>query len=560
MRDRGHELTDEYLEELEKRMAEEYAEASRDMARKYREYMEAFEEGRKQQYDLWQAGKISKQEYTNWVYRHTMVGKRWQQMADTLAADLERTNEMALALARGQMPDVFALNANYGTYEIEHGGKIDTGFTLYNHDTAVYLMEDRQLMPGPSSAKAAEIAADKALQWNKRKIQSAVLQGVLQGESPYQIADRLRSVAEMNYHASVRYARTMTTSAQNAGRYESFHRADKLGVDLTLEWQATLDGRTRHTHRLLHGMRTTVDKPFVVDGVKIMYPAQSSGAGASDIPQALIWNCRCTILAWVKGFEGDTVKSSPKMGKMTFEEWLKATPSLPSEGKNDRIKSRSGSRQAREKRDNLAKIENASPKPKENSEVVVNLKPIAGEHSRKQDIYAVNPNWDTWSPEWHNNCQRCVTTYEARRRGFDVTALPCYSLQEPIARGTGFMLPYEKGDRHPDKLWHAAGLQFSEARTFTNDLCIKQIETMMNEYGNGSRAIIEGFWKSNGDGHVFIAENVGGKIQFFDPQNRKMDCESYIYDMSPISMGIFRIDDLPFNSYISEVFRNDIEK
>lgn len=321
MADRGHILTETILAEIEDRCKEEYEIAAREMRKKYRDYMAAFEEGRKQQYDLWQAGKISKEEYTNWVYRHTMIGKRWEKMADTLAADMQRTNEMALAIAQGRMPDVFALNGNYATYQIEHDGKIDTGFTLYNHDTAAYLMEDRQLMPGPSSAKAAEIAADKTMQWNKRKIQSAVLQGVLQGESPYQIADRLRSVAEMNYHASVRYARTMTTSAQNAGRYESFHRADKLGVDLTLEWQATLDGRTRHTHRLLHGMRTTVDKPFVVDGVKIMYPAQSAGPGASDIPQALIWNCRCTILAWVKGFEGDTVKSSPKMGEMTYDEW-----------------------------------------------------------------------------------------------------------------------------------------------------------------------------------------------------------------------------------------------
>ena len=38
----------------------------------------------------------------------------------------------------------------------------------------------------------------------------------------------------------------------------------------------------------------------------------------------MIWNCRCTLLAWVKGYEGDTVKSSPKMGDMSFEEWQKA--------------------------------------------------------------------------------------------------------------------------------------------------------------------------------------------------------------------------------------------
>jgi hypothetical protein len=80
------------------------------------------------------------------------------------------------------MPDVYALNMNYGTYNIEHDGGIDTGFTLYNHDTAEYLLGDeRELMPPPSARKAAEIKANKDMQWNKQHIQSAVLQGILQG-------------------------------------------------------------------------------------------------------------------------------------------------------------------------------------------------------------------------------------------------------------------------------------------------------------------------------------------------------------------------------------------
>lgn len=321
MADRGHELTEEILKEIEDRCADEYKIAAREMAEKYRKYMERFEAGRKEQYELWQAGKISKQDYNDWVYRHTMMGKRWEQMANTLAEDMHHTNEIAHGIANGQLPDIFALNANYGTYQIEHDGRLDTGFTLYNHDTAAYLMEDQQLMPGPSTRKAAQIAANKDMQWNYRKIQSAVLQGVLQGESPYEVANRLMGVAQMNYNAAVRYARTMGTNAQNAGRYESYHRAKNLGVDLKIEWSATLDGRTRHEHRLLDGQRRDVDEPFEVDGFKIMWPAQSSGPGAADVPQELIWNCRCTLLAWVKGFEGETVKSSPKMGELTYEEW-----------------------------------------------------------------------------------------------------------------------------------------------------------------------------------------------------------------------------------------------
>ena len=329
MADRGHELTDEILNSLENRIADEYAVATRDMKRKFREYMEKFTEEDEKQKALLDAGKITKKEYSDWRYRHMMVGKRWEAMKDVLAQDLEHASDIALKIAGEKMADVYALNANFATYQIEHDAKIDTGFTLYNHDTAEYLLKDeRQLMPGPSTRKAREIAANKAMQWNKQKIQSAVLQGILQGEGPYKVAERLRQVGQMDYNASVRYARTMTTSAQNAGRYNSFRRARDLGVDLTVEWVATLDGRTRHAHRMMHGRRQEVDEPFVVvedSGYtfEILYPAQS-GPGTSDIPQRMIWNCRCTLRATVKGYERETIRSSPKMGDMTFEEWVDA--------------------------------------------------------------------------------------------------------------------------------------------------------------------------------------------------------------------------------------------
>lgn len=321
MADEGHVLTDKLLKKLEKDVASEYRTATREMQAKLTAYLEKTEAQRQVQEGLLNAGKITEKEYKNWCYRHTMVGKRWKEMCETLAQDMHNANQIALGMTKDKMPDVYALNANYATYQIETGGRIDTGFTLYNHDTAEYLLGDqRQLMPKPSSRKAAQIAANKDMQWNMRKIQSAVLQGVLQGESPYKVAERLQQVGQMNCNSAVRYARTMTTSAQNAGRYEAYRRADKLGVDLVIEWQATLDDRTRHDHRLMHGQRTDVDKPFrTPDGFTIYYPADCTGD--SDAPQSEIWNCRCTLLSWVKGFEGDTVKESDKMDGMSFEEW-----------------------------------------------------------------------------------------------------------------------------------------------------------------------------------------------------------------------------------------------
>ena len=165
----------------------------------------------------------------------------------------------------------------------------------------------------------------------------------MQGKS---IPNMARDIAERTtgseFKAAVRNARTMSTNAQNAGRYDAYDRLTKKGVELTLEWAATLDNRTRHSHRMMHGQRRNVGEPFEVDGVKIMYPAQTGTfKGVSDVPQEQIWCCRCTILSYVKGYEHDTIKESDKMGDMTFEEWLEAKeetqPILSQKEKGDAI-------------------------------------------------------------------------------------------------------------------------------------------------------------------------------------------------------------------------------
>jgi len=325
MPDMGHQLTDRELARLERKISREYSAAVKDMQAKLEEFRRQYNAAYAKELERLKKGEITKDELTDWMRRHTAGDKHLQDMTDVLAKDMHNANVIAHKIARNGMPDVYALNANYATYMIEHDGEIDTGFTLYNHDAAESLLrEKRQLMPGPSPRKAAEIKANKDLQWNKQHIQSAVLQSVMQGESPYDLAGRLEGIADMNHRAAVRYARTMTTSVQNSGRYDAFTRAKNLGVELTVEWNAILDHATRHDHRMLHGQRRPMGEPFEVDGFKILYPAQSDGPGASDIPQRLIWNCRCTLIAWVKGFEGETVKHNEAMGDMSFEEWQKA--------------------------------------------------------------------------------------------------------------------------------------------------------------------------------------------------------------------------------------------
>ena len=327
--DRGHQLTDKMLTDLEKRLHDEYEKAAKEIQLKLDDYMKRFRTKDK----IWQKwvedGKKTKEEYQQWRIGQMAVGERWEKMKDRIVADEMNANRIAREITNQEMPSIFSLNANYALYQVEHDAKIDTGMTLYNREAVDRILrEDPDLLLPPGKKVSQQIKTKKAVRWEKQKIQSVMMQGIIQGESIPTIAARLsEEVATMDFNAAIRNARTMTTNAQNAGRYDAYERLTNNGVELTLEWAATLDNRTRHEHRMMHGQRRDVGEPFVIDGIEIMYPAQTGTfMGVSNIPQEYLWNCRCTILAFVKGFEHDTIKTSDKMGGMTFEEWLNAKP------------------------------------------------------------------------------------------------------------------------------------------------------------------------------------------------------------------------------------------
>lgn len=316
-RDIGHEEVDALISDLEDELNREYTQAANEMREKANTYLDFFKAEdiikRKQLAD----GKITLQEYRNWRISHLLTGQRWVKFADVLAKDLTNTNKIAYSIIYGYMPSAYATGINYATYNVEKVG-IDTSFTLYSRQTVERLIRDKpDLLPKP------KVEIPKDLRWNKQQLNSAVTQGILQGESIPEIANRLANVSTMNEHSAVRNARTMITNAENGGRNDGYIRADKMGVELTVEWSATLDHRTRLSHRLLHGQRRAVNEYFYIDGIKIKYPADLGGK-SYKVPPSEIYNCRCTMLARIKGFEGDTVKNSPKLRGVSYTAWKNA--------------------------------------------------------------------------------------------------------------------------------------------------------------------------------------------------------------------------------------------
>lgn len=318
--DEGMQETDKLLSELEKKIKKEYKQAADETEKKLEKYLEKLEIKNEQKMRELAEGKITKEEYQKWYTGKVMIGRRWDEMQQTLATDLAHTSEIARSMTEGYMPEVYALNHNYGTFQVEQGSLVNTSYTLYDRQTVERLIRDNpNLFPQMSDDTARKIREGKLIKWNEQKIQSAVTQGILQGESIPKIAKRMRDVTDMDYRASIRNARTAITSSQNGGRLDAYRRANSLGIKTKKQWLSVHDGKTRHEHAVLDGQIKDIDKPFDAGGYEIMFPGDPSA------DPAMIYNCRCTMLSAIDGFEKNFSEEfkDTTIGDMSYDEWKK---------------------------------------------------------------------------------------------------------------------------------------------------------------------------------------------------------------------------------------------
>ena len=299
MVDKAHLATDELLDKMERRLRAIYTRASREIGEAWKAYLkEAGTEIADLQRQYQEAKAANDTELTRQLGKslqkakreRTLTDKRYRELTRQTAEQLAHVNETATAYINNNLPEVYAMNYN-ATGEAFNGIG-GYSFTLTDADTIRNLVEsDSSLLP----MRELDFAKDVA--WNIEKMNTEVLQGILQGEPIDKIADRLTQVIGMNLRSAISAARTMVTSAENKGRQDGFERAAAMGIILEREWIATSDGRTRDWHRELDGVTVAVDEPFENAIGKIMYPGDPSANGAN------VWNCRCTITAKILGFK-----------------------------------------------------------------------------------------------------------------------------------------------------------------------------------------------------------------------------------------------------------------
>lgn len=301
--------TDKLLNRLEKKISMVYKQADKEMREKLAKQLEKYEEKLEKKKANYMQGKITAKELDTWKNNQAHMIANTRGLSETLAKDLVNSDQIASALINGHTPDVYALNYNFGTYQIEEGINANTSFTLYNHEAVERLLvEDPDLLP------QTEIDIPKDMRWNKQHINNSITQGILQGESIPKIAKRLQDTVGMDYRAAIRNARTATTGAQSAGRVDAYKRAEAMGIDMRQKWLATVDGRTRHSHVLMDGETIKVGGTFS-NGCK--FPGDPHGPGHET------YNCRCSLVPVIKGFERDESWKYGEVKGLSYQEWRK---------------------------------------------------------------------------------------------------------------------------------------------------------------------------------------------------------------------------------------------
>lgn len=316
--DQAHAWTDEKLDEIERRVVGEYSQALREIREKADSYFKGFEKEDARKREQVEAGELTEEQYRAWRRAEMAQGRRYRALIKSLAETLTSAGVESMGDINSVLPEIYGYNHDFGTWEIESGTTIDTSYSLYSRDAVRQLMEDRQLYP------EAGIDESKDVRWNRQHVNSALLQGILQGESMADISKRLASVATMSSATAMRAARTAVTAAENSGRLDSFNRAKRLGIRVKKQWVATLDTRTRASHRRLDMESVETDEPF---SNGLMFPGDPDGPGSE------IYNCRCAMISDLSEYPREQVSRYSKLNGMSYDEWRESKePTQVSEG------------------------------------------------------------------------------------------------------------------------------------------------------------------------------------------------------------------------------------
>lgn len=313
--DFGAQYTDKQISKIDHEIHVVYKQAEIDIRHKMEDFQKKYRVKEKIHAKEVKDGKITQEQFDNWKKGQVFQGKQWQAKRESIIHTMQNSNKIAMEIVNGKSTNVFAVNANYASYDMEHGAGVNFGFGIYDSATVVNLIKNN-----PKLLPEWKINEPKDYTWSQKKLNRSVTQGIIQGESLDQISKRLSNkLVSDNENKMKTFARTAMTGAQNSGRLYSMGEASKMGIEVYKQWMATLDSHTRDSHADVDGETIPLDSKFS-NGLE--YPGEPGGAPAE------VYNCRCTMVSDIKKYPDnykryDNIDGKP-IDNMTYNEWYEA--------------------------------------------------------------------------------------------------------------------------------------------------------------------------------------------------------------------------------------------
>ena len=160
-------------------------------------------------------------------------------------------------------------------------------------DAVRAVMTDSKISGGLYSALGVDV---KKL---KKSISAEISRGLASDMSYEDITRNIANTTRAPLSRARTIVQTETHRIKQASTRDVQVKAKEKGADVLKQWNSTLDGETRKTHRKLDGQIREVEEPFEMDGKKAMYPGDFNDP-AEDC------NCRCESLTrarWALGEE-----------------------------------------------------------------------------------------------------------------------------------------------------------------------------------------------------------------------------------------------------------------
>ncbi len=302
MADKAHRLTDEKLEEMEKRLSAIYSRAEKTVQKKMADYAKSIDEKSAELLQSYKDAETedekrkAKKAYIRF-YRQVAKSKEFVSLSANVADDLYNANVEASAYINSQTPSIYALNYNYINTEM---AKDIDGFTpqeITDTEAEKY-----------SGYTQQTVDKKKDTDWNKDNLKKSVLAGSLLLLGAYAIMNRsANSAVKKNRNSASMHNTDMGGDAETKARLDGMYWAEYFGNRMHKAWIATLDNRTRHSHAMLDGVDIPLDEIF------------DNGCARPKDPNGRpeeICNCRCSLKYVRVGRERGATRSA-RLGAVT---------------------------------------------------------------------------------------------------------------------------------------------------------------------------------------------------------------------------------------------------